>query len=55
VQEAEHPYRAAGGDQVEIGHAAAQQRVSLTEVVVDVEAGDHPGEPLAGLVQAQQL
>jgi len=55
VQQAEHPHRSAGGDQVEIGHAAAEQRVSLTEVVVDVEAGDHPGEPLARLVQDQQL
>ena len=55
VQQGEYPQRAVGGDQVEIGHAAPEQRVSLTEVVVNVQAGHHRGEPLARLVHAQQL
>ena len=44
-----------GGDEVEIGHAAPEQRVARAEVVVDVEAGHHRGEALARLVHAQQL
>src|SRR5215469_10059053 len=55
VQQGEYPQRAAGGDQVEVGHVAPEQRVSRTEVVVNVQAGDHRGDPRAGLVQAQQL
>src|SRR5438309_11111898 len=47
VQEGEYPQRATCGDQVEIGHAAPEQRVSRAEVVGDVEAGDHPGDVLA--------
>src|SRR5438876_2442138 len=38
VQEGEYPRRAVGGDQVEIGHAAPEQRVALTEVVMNVQA-----------------
>src|SRR4029450_14147079 len=37
VQQGEDPQRAARGDQVEIGHAASEQRVSLAEVVMDVQ------------------
>src|SRR6202022_2375880 len=55
MEEGEYPQRALGGDQVEIGHAAPEQRVSLTEVVMNVQAGHHRGEPLARLVHAQQL
>jgi hypothetical protein len=40
---------------VEIGHPTTEQRVSLPEVVVDVQTGDHPGEPPASLVDAQQV
>ena len=32
VQQGEYPQRAARGDQVQIGHAAPEQRVSLAEV-----------------------
>jgi hypothetical protein len=55
VQQGEHAKRAVGGDQVQIGHAAPEQRVSLTEVVMNVQARHHPGEPFARLVHAQQL
>src|SRR5204863_9660496 len=43
VQQGEDPQRAVGGDQVEIGHAAPEQRVSLAEVVLKVQTGDHRG------------
>src|SRR5712692_2763026 len=46
VQQGEYSQRAVGGDEVEIGHAAPEQRVSLTEVVMNVQAGHHPGDPL---------
>ena len=55
MQEREHPQRAVGGDQVEIRHAPAEQRVPLAEVVVDVEPGQHPGDALARLVQPQEV
>src|SRR3954468_19254574 len=55
VQQGEHPPWAAFGDQVEIGHAAPEQRVSRTEVVVNVQTRHHPGVYLARLVQLQQL
>src|SRR5262245_57480188 len=40
---------------VEVGHAAPEQWVPVPEVVVDVQAGDHRGDPGARLVHAQQL
>jgi hypothetical protein len=55
VEESEDAQRTAGGDQVEIRHAPPEQRVSLAEFVVDVEAGDHPGDVLARLIHVQQL
>jgi len=55
VQQGEEPQRAVGGDQVEIGHAAAQQRVSFSEVVMNVQTRHHGEVLLAGLVQLHQL
>jgi hypothetical protein len=55
VQQGEDPQRAVGGDQVEIGHAASEQRVALAELVVDVEARHHPGVAPARLVHAEEL
>ena len=55
VQQGEDPQRAVGGDQVEIGHAASEQRVALAQVVMDVQTGHHRGESLTRLVHAQQL
>jgi hypothetical protein len=55
VQEGEDPQLAVGGDQVEIGHAASEQRVSLTEVVMNVKARHHPGKTFARLVHAEEL
>ena len=55
VQQLEDPQWAVGGDQVEIGHAASEQRVSLAEVVMDVQAEHHRGEAVASLVRAEQL
>jgi hypothetical protein len=49
VQQGEHPQGAVGGDQVEIGHPTPEQRLALTEVVLDVQTGEHPGESLARL------
>ena len=37
VQQREEPQRAIGGDQVEVGHAASEQRVSLAQVVMNVQ------------------
>src|ERR1700749_3419379 len=53
MQQGEDPQRAVRGDQVEIGHGAPEQRVSLTAVVVNAQAGHHRREPLARLVHAQ--
>jgi hypothetical protein len=50
VQQGEDAQRAVVSDQVEIGHAASEQRVSLAKVVTDVQARHHRGEQLAGLV-----
>ena len=55
MQQGEDPQRAVGGDEVEIRHAASEQRVSLAEVVVDVQAGHHRGESAARLVHAEKL
>jgi len=49
VEQGEDSRRAIGGDKVKIGHAAPEQRVSLTELVMNVQAGQHRGEPLARL------
>ena len=42
VQQGEDPQRAVGGDQIEIGHAASEQRMSLAEIVVDVRGRTSP-------------
>jgi hypothetical protein len=55
VQQSEHPPRAVGGAQVEVRHTPPEHRVSLAEVVLDVQTRQHGGEPLARLVHAQQL
>jgi hypothetical protein len=55
VQEGEDARWPVRGFQVEIGHASAEQRMALAEVVMDVKARDHPCETLARLVHAQQL
>jgi len=38
VQQGEDPRRAVGGDHVEIGHAAPEQRVPFAEVIVNVQS-----------------
>jgi len=55
VQQREHSHGAIHSRQVQVGHAAPQQRMSLTEVIRDVEARDHGGDVLARLVHTQQL
>src|SRR5205085_540749 len=55
VQQGEHARGTVGGVHVEVGHAPPEQRVSLSEVVVDVETGDHRGDVPARLVHAQQF
>ncbi len=41
--------------EIEVGHASSEQRVSFSEVVVDVETGEHRGDAFAWLVHGQQL
>ena len=41
--------------EIQVGHTAPQQWMSLAELVMDVEPGDDPGEPLARLVHGRQL
>jgi hypothetical protein len=55
VQQGEHARGTVVGVQVEVGHAPPEQRVSLSEVVVDVESGEHRGDVLARLVHTQQF
>ena len=55
VQQGEDARGTVGGVQVEVGHAPPEQRVSLSEVVVDVETGEHRGDAPARLVHAQQF
>jgi hypothetical protein len=55
VQEGEDPQRAVGGDEVEIGHAASEQRVSLAEVVMNVQTRQLRGESSSRLVHAEEL
>ena len=55
MEQGEDPNGTIGGDQVEVRHAASEQRVSLTEVVVDVKAGRHRREAPAGLFQGEEL
>src|SRR4029077_104381 len=44
VEEREDPQRTGRGDQVEVGHAASEQRVPRAEVVMNVQTGHHPGD-----------
>ena len=55
VQQAEDSQRAGNGHQVEIGHAATEQRVLLAQVVVDIQAGHHRAVKFAGLVHLEEL
>src|SRR4029450_11605799 len=55
VQEGEDARGTVRGDQVEVGHAPPEQRVSLAEVVVDVESAELRGDVPARLVHAQQF
>jgi hypothetical protein len=55
VQQSEDAQRTFAGDQVEVRHAAPEQRVSLTKVVVDIQTRRHRDVLLASLVLLQQL
>ena len=55
VQQGEDPQRAVSGDQVEIRHAAPEQRVSLAEVVMNVQTGQLRGQSSSRLVYATEL
>ncbi len=55
VEQLEDPERAVGGCEVEVGHPPSQQRMSVAEVVVDIQPGDDAGEPLARLVHDHEL
>jgi hypothetical protein len=54
VQQGEHPQRAVAGDQVEIRHAPSEQRVSVAEVVVNVQAGHLSGHSSPRLVHGEE-
>src|SRR3954454_2418214 len=49
VEQAEYPQRAIAGDQIEIGHAAPEQRMSLAEIVTNAKTRHHRGKPSARL------
>jgi hypothetical protein len=55
MQQGEDPKRAVGGDQVDIGHEASEQRVSLAEILMNVQSRHHRGESSARLVHAEEL
>src|SRR5215510_15660545 len=55
VQEGEDAQRAIGGDHVEVRNAAPKQRVSLPEIVANVQTGHHPAETLARFVHEEEL
>src|ERR1700681_1470569 len=55
VEQGEYSQRAVVGDQVEIGHAASEQWMSLAEIVMNVQTGHHRGESSARLVHAEEL
>jgi hypothetical protein len=55
VQQGEYASWTVGGAQVEVGHAPPEQRVSLAEVVVDVEGDEHRSNVPARLVHLEQL
>src|ERR1700716_4424283 len=55
VQQGEYARGTVRGIQVEVGHAPPEQRVALSEVVVDVETGEHRGDAPGRLVHAQQF
>jgi hypothetical protein len=55
VQQGEDPHRTVGGEQVEIGHAAPEQRVPIAEVIVNVQPGHLRAVPRARLVHTQQF
>jgi hypothetical protein len=55
VQQGKNPPWAVGSDQVEVRHAAPEQRVSPAEVVANVQTGHHRGESFARLVHAEEF
>ncbi len=55
MEQGEEPQRAVVGGEVEIGHAASEQRMSLAEIVMNVQTGHHRGESSARLVHAEEL
>ena len=55
VKETEDAPRAACGDDIEIGHATSQQRMSLPQIVPNVQAGHHPGDVFARLLHLEQV
>src|SRR6185312_14223569 len=52
LQQGEDAQRAAGDDQVKIGHAAPKQRVSLAEIVMNAQTRHLRGQSFARLVHA---
>ena len=55
MQQGEDPQRAACGDQVEVGHAASKQRMSLAKVVMNIQTAHHCSQAAARLVAHQEL
>src|SRR5690606_16241567 len=55
VQQREYAPGTVCGTDVEVGHAPSEQRMSLSEVVVNIEAGNHRGNPPAWFVHAEQF
>ena len=55
VQQRKDPQRTVGGDQIEIGHPASQQRMPHPKIVMNVQPGHSRSERPARLVHRQQL
>ena len=60
VQQRKDSQRAVASDQIEIGHAPPEQRVSLTsftdaEIIVNIQARHHPTESPARLIHTEEF
>lgn len=55
VQQREDSQRTADGDKIEIGHAAADERMSIAKVVMDVQTRNLRGQSPARLVHSEEF
>ena len=55
MQQGENAKRAIGRDEVEIGHAAPEERMPFTEIVVNTQTGQLAGQAPARLVHGEEF